>query len=716
MPTLGRLILLALVAVPAAAGVVVHITTAPDARGCLDRASLLATAAGGDPVRIGVKPGQRSQQLALPAGRTWDVRVEAEGCWSETLPWSDADVQPLAFELRNAAMLAGRFEVPTEKARSLEGLLFLQRPDAGNPVSSTHAGVRTHCTLQAAEWACSVPANVAVDVRLDVPGYAPVFYWGVVARARNTRLLEPRQLEPGGSIAGWIQTAGELPIAKAKVTVYPLAAETSGGDTARLAFRGRSTTTDPRGFFQLTGLEPGEYRLVSEASGLSAATIPEIRLRAAEAVAWPRAITHVAPATLEVALSPPLDSNGKPWQIELAEKSPLHAERKPPLRRPASAGGKWSAERLRADVHQLTVKSSSGSELEILDVDLSEGGTKFVPITVRSIAVRGVLQSQGEPLVAAIRFENDSGKVVRTETSDDGSFETVFPMTGTWVPAIQYPLRGRGSRLLLDPVEIAGPENDFAISVPGGRLHVRVRARGVHLEQAAVHVVKDGKPVAQALVEPGGEFTFIGLKVGRYSIGAESEHAATASPVEVAIDTESSREVDVVLEPYVMLTAMVVTPRGTPASGAVVRVSTDDGRWWSTRVTDAEGRFEVRSPAGVSGVELVILTYAFPAAFVRVPPEQKSLVVKLEEVGGIVRVKGASIPYIRLHAFGAPVRAFHHPEPFGRFGGGVHLEPGVYIVCPDRMVEPTCRSVTVQPGMDVTVDFTPPAQKETSVP
>jgi hypothetical protein len=705
---LVRLFFVALVAAPVAAEVTVHVSTVPDARSCVDHAVLLATAAGSEPVRIAVKPGQSSQQLTLPPDKTWDVRVEADGCWSETLSWSDADAQPLAFELRRAATLTGRLEAPAE-VRSLEGLLFLRKP-------GTHAGTRTHCTLQAAEWACGVPAEVPVDLRLDVPGYASVFYWGVIARARDTRRLEPRRLEAGGSIVGWVQTAAELPIAKARVTLYPLAAQTSGDDATKAAFRGRSTTTDQRGFFQLTGLEPGMYRLVSEASGLSAATIPEIRLRAAESVVWPRAITHVAPATLEIALSPPVDSDGQPWTIELAEKSPLHHDRKPPLRRPASMDGKWTAARLRADVHQLTVRSGSGSELEILDVDLTEGGPKFVPITVRSIAVRGVLQSQGEPLAAGLRFENDSGKVVRTETSDAGSFEAVFPATGTWVPTIQYPLRGRGSRLVLDPVEITGPENDLEIEVPGGRLHVRVTAKSIRPEQAAVHVLRDGKPVAQALVEPGGEFTFIGLKVGNYSIGAESEHAATPSPVEVSIDADSSREVEVVLEPYAMLTGMVVTPRGTPASGAVVRISTDDGRWWSTQVADAEGRFEVRSPAGVGAVELVILTYAFPAATVRVPPTQKSVVVTLKNIGGIVRVRGAPIPYIRLHTFGAPVRAFHHPEPFGRFGGGVHLEPGVYTVCPNRVVEPTCRSVTVYPEADVTIDFTPPAEKETSAP
>lgn len=591
------------------------------------------------------------------------------------------------------------------------------RPGAGGSVArSAHSGIRTQCALQGSEWSCGVPADVPVDLRLDVPGYASVFYWGVVGRAGEPRQLEPRTLTAGGSIVGWIQSADEVPIAKAKVTLYPLGAQASEGDPTKAAFRASSTTTDARGFFQLAGLDPGVYRLVSEASGLSAATVPEIRLRAAESVVWPRAITHVAPARLEVTLSPPLDSHGKRWTIELAEKSPLHQDRKPPLQRAASAEGKWIADRLRAGVHQLTVKSSSGSELEVLDVDLSDGGTKILPVAVGSIVVRGVLRSQDEPLKAGLRFEDHSGKVVRTETSDGGSFEAVFPAPGTWIPTIQYPREGRGSRMVLDPVEIAEADDDLEIEVPGGRVTVRVTAKGIRPEDAAVHVLKDGKPVAQALVEAGGEFTFIGLKAGNYAIGAESEHAATPSAVPVAIDATTSRDVQLVLEPHFVLSGLVLTPRGTPASGAAVKISTDDGRWWSTRAADAEGRFEIRSPSGVGAVELVILTYSFPAATARVSPEQKSVVVTLKDSGGIVRIKGAPIPYVRVQGFAAPVRAFYYPEPYGRFGGGIHLEPGVYTVCPNRIVEPACRSITIQPDSDVTVDFAPPEKKESSAP
>lgn len=715
MNVLWRCIVVAVMAVPVAGDAEVRVAARAGAEECLSRGAILATTDGHVPVRVTLRAGESSYRLPLASEFTWDVRVDSEGCWSETVSWSNADPGSLSLEVHKSATVRGAFEGLAEDPPLLEGALFFRR-NGGRAIHPGRPALRTNCTVAFPRWSCSVPADIAVDLRLDIRGFASVHYWGVVARARESHLLEPRRLHPGGSVTGWVETARGEPIARAKVTLYPLTADAPSEDPGRAALRARSAFSSDRGFFQITGLEPGVYRLVSEAPGLSAATIPELRVRDEEPTAWPRPITHVAPASLEVTLSPPLDSNGKPWKLELEEKSPLPLNRKPAVRGNANKDGKWLVDRLRADSHRLTVQNSAGSDLEVLDVDLSEGGTKLLSVEVRHISVRGVLRSRGEPIAAGIQFENFSGRVVHAETGEDGHFEAVFPSAGSWVPTVRYPRSGASSRIALKAIEVAADGHELEIDVPGGRIHGRVITSESFPERTAVYVIRDGKPAAQVLIDGDGEFTFIGLESGSYSLAAASSRAATARPVDVSLDENSSLEVELVLEPYALVSGVVVTPRGTPASGAVVRFSFDEGRSWSTRVADARGEFEVRSPSDVQAVELVVLTYAYPASVARVPRERRSIVLRLQEHGGLLRIKNGAIPYVRQHAFGAPLRAFHYPEPFGRFEGGAYLEAGPYVVCPDRQIDSSCRDVVVAPGAEVLVEFPSSRQTETATP
>jgi hypothetical protein len=705
--------------VASAAEVQVRLKPRVGAAMCATRGWLVGRdAAGGRVERVPLGAGETVYRLTLPGAGTWEFTVESEGCWSETVVWGHAQSTEIDLHVFRAGFVESVFSSETESPPELRGVVFplgSGSVDMSMP-SSASTGIPAPCKLDYPRWQCSVPANTPLDLRLDAPGFGTIYYWSVVADSVSTRQLEPQRLVRGSSVAGWIEDGKGVPVAAAKVTLYPLEAEVSRPDMQRIAARLKTTTANHRGFFQITGLEAGTYRLVSEADGLSPTTVAELRVRAGESLVWPRAIVHVPPAALEISLDPPVDPDGNQWVVELAEERPLHLERVPTLTRPATKEGRWTAAPLRADVYELTIREKHGSEVEVVDIDLSDGGLKSISLDVRSIAVQGVLRLAGESLNADITFSNRTGKIVRASTSDDGTFTARFPTGGGWTPSIRYP-RERGSSITLDDVDIdpaKATSQQLELDVPGGRIRGQaVRANGSP-EHAAVYVLREGKPVAQVITKDNGKFDFVGMKAGAYAITAEGLNSSTDQPLQIDIATDDVKDVRLVLAPMRRIAGTVLTPHGTPASGAVVHVLSDDGRSWTRVVTDIAGQFEYSVPGSTGEVTLIVLTYAYPSAMTRMAVHAlEHATIALKADGGILRLRNGAIPYVRGGGgVVVPMRALFFPEPFGRFNGGMHLEPGAYVVCPNRSVETTCRTVTIAPGADVDVDFQPAPKSE----
>lgn len=698
-----------------AATVNVRLAPKPDASLCVTKGSLVARASDGDGlVRVPLRDAQKLYPLSLPAGDpSWEIVVEADGCWSDMILWTPAGDSEVSVALHRAGTIGGIFETEGKPARELRAFVFpVPAPSSKRePGIGGSAGARTPCHMDFPKWTCTVPAGLPFDLRLELPGYGAIHYWSVVAAAGQVQHLNPQRLYAGASISGWVKDPQNLPLPGALLSLYPLEAEDSRLDRGRIAARRRSATTNSRGFFQFSGLEPGPYRLVSEAKGFSPATVQEARVREGESLVWPNTITHVPFASLEVSLYPATDRLGKPWTVELSELAPLHLDRKPPLRRPATDDGRWSADRLRADLYRVTIHDAAGSELEGLDIDLGEGGPKSISLNVRSIVARGVLRMGEQPLRANLEFTNLTGNVVRASTAENGTFDAVFPTAGKWTPAVIYPLGNRGSTITLEPVEIAPPEAgspQIDLLVPGARIRGEVVGEDGSPERAVVRVRREGRLTAQVLTEDG-KFDFIGMKSGAQTVEAEGQTGSTPEPVKVQLKEDEAKDVRLVLAPYRWLKGTVLTPFGRPASGAVIQVLRDQGghgNRWSKVVTDVAGQFEYRLPAASTDIRLIALTYAFPSAMVRVPAHHRGpITIQLKPEGGILRVRNTTIPFVRTQTISAPFRAFYFPEPLGRFDLGIHLEPGAYLVCPDRKIDSTCKNVTIAPGSEHNLDF-----------
>lgn len=687
-----------------------RVLSAPAATSCLTRGALVGRASDGTELaRLELREGVSAYRMSVAAEQAWDVAVESEGCWSETVTASPNEFGELSVKVYRAGIVQGVLESDDGPPRDLRATVLLAPLEGESAVGVVGAGFPAPCQLQPPHWKCTVPAEIPIDLRLDSTGFASVHYWAIAASHDRATELEPQRLYAGASVAGWIQDQARRPLADAKITLYPHAADIAESHTnaSRLAVRGGSAATNARGFFQFRGLAAGTYRLVSEAKGQSPAHLPEVRLREGETLIWPRAIVHVPPARLEISLYPPVDLEGNPWIVQLAEKTPLHLERRPPVRRAADALGRWVADALRGDVYQLVVSDKHGSNLERMDIDLGEGGPKSISVNVRSIQVQGRLSMGEEPLSADLKFTNYSGKVVRTSASEDGQFQALFPTGGSWTPIVRYPRNG-GSDIELEPVAIdpadAGPI-ELDLQIPGGRIHGVVLGPQDVPEQAAVYVMRGHKQVAHVLTATTGAFDFIGIAPGAYTLQAESRLNATPNPVDVHLEDSETKKLRLVLAPQRRIYGTVLTPSGAPASSAVVHILDDQAWSWRRVIADVEGRFEYQVPAGTADPSVVVMAYGYPSAVVRASAEGGALTVVLRADGGILRVRNTPIPYVRTMAGSIPLRAFFFPEPLGRFNGGAHLESGTYLVCPNRGPDPACRSVTITPGADVAVDF-----------
>lgn len=699
------LLLAAVSQLAVAAEVQVTLVPQPGARDCLGDGRLVATpeelSGSAKKVEIPLQPDAVQYTLPLGGSRLWRIQMERKSCWTSTL-LVDAGVEgAVTLPLYRTGTIGGELSTPARTSLSgLSGTVFLRKSDRSPPQET---GDRVECTFDALKWSCEVPSAL-LDVRLDLPGFADVYWWDVTAAAGETVRLAPQALRQGASIAGWVRDSGGNPLVSARVVATPLEVE-----SASLTRRQTVAKTNARGFFQLTGLSAGQYRVVSHAEHYSPALIAAVTTRDGEAVTWPRAITHVPHAAMELTLEPPVTVDGQPWTVELIERVPIDLTSKPARAQTATAEGRWVKQRLPATVYTLEVSDPRGSVLERREVDLSAGGKTVLLVSVQHILVPGQLLVADEPLEADIHFYDQSGKTVTVSSANDGTFTAAFPRPGSWTPTVMFPPGRTGARVEGETVvvpEERAPGFALEVRLPGGRIRGTVTGPQGPPERAVVHVTRGGRLVTQQMTGEDGVFDLIGLRAGTYAVDAEGKSGTTEIPVVVELERDEASTVKLVLAPSLTIEGTVTAPNGMPASGAVIRVSLDGGSSWLKTVSDMRGRFRYSVPSGAREISLAVLTYAYPSVVLRVPVEAGIPIdISLPPSGGILRLRGAPRALVRSANAVVPFHVLYFPEPFGAYGGGVHLAAGTYEVCAPAASGRECRSVTVTPGGEHTADF-----------
>lgn len=676
---------------------------------CRDSGSLVASPAeenGSAIVRVAAPPDM-PVTVAVTGSDSWRLRLEASGCWSEVRLWSPGADSRIAIQAYPRGALSGRFAgAPEIDEKNAHALLFLR--GRGEPSIRAQGSTALECNVDFPRWSCTVPTGAAFDLRWDIPGFAPVHFWDVLIDGAGRKEAPVATLHEGSSVSGWVQDVNGDPAGKAKLTLYPLDATVPQGGKPMSA-RLRTAKPTARGFFQFTGLAPGTYRLASELDGVSPAVVPEITLRGGEQLEWPRVVRHTALATLTIVLDPPLDSTGSPWTIELAALAPLHMEREAQRKAAYRGEGRWIAEGLRADTWRMKVINGAGSTMRYDTVDLTHGGDMSISVKVDRILVHGTVRYGDEPLETDLRFSNLTGKTVRTSSDRDGKFEATFPSGGKWKPRVTYPA-GNGAMVHAEEIEVPDPaestDAEIDVRLSGGRVRGVVATTTGEKDRAGVSIMRGGRMVAQQATGEDGQFDILGIPAGPYSVTAEGKLGATRAPLDLRLEESEVSELRLILEPYREISGTIRTPDGRPATGATVLVSTDHGRRWPREIADPAGRFTYKAPGGTQEVWIVVLTYSYPATLLRFVTPPADATITLQPQGGILRVeKDNMLTYVSTGGAVASWNLFFFPEPFGRFNGGIYVEPGTYTVCRRASGDSQCRELTVTPNSDTMIRF-----------
>ncbi|MGH7342003.1 MAG: carboxypeptidase regulatory-like domain-containing protein, partial [Candidatus Rokuibacteriota bacterium] len=407
--------------------------------------------------------------------------------------------------------------------------------------------------------------TVTLDLRIAAEPYAPAYLWSVTPRLPVTQLVRI-DLTAGASMSGrLIDEAGSgLPA----VLLRARPAASHPGDVAeRLEAQAATISTERRGYFQFTRLEPGPYhvealspplyqRPLRIAEGVSVESDAETRLGD---------ITVRAPARLEVSVTldsaRELDLRPAYWRATLRSAEP---DVQTPWTKTSRLDkqGRAVFDRLNAGPYVVSIghEDAGGSEFAAREIDVSRDHS--VQLTVNLIRVQGVVTLGNVPLQAELDLYGDGGARNVFTVDPQGRFEGWMrrPDTRTLLAHVRAPspVVDTLKRISLDSTD--ADSLDLAIALDNYRVTGSVVDEdGTALSGAAVR-----SGLVEALTDARGQFELSGLAEGTHMVEAVAGGFADGIAQHVALHKD---------QPAASL-AFVLT-RGR---SSIVRLTDESGR------------------------------------------------------------------------------------------------------------------------------------------
>jgi protocatechuate 3,4-dioxygenase beta subunit len=496
--------------------------------------------------------------------------------------------------------------------------------------------------------------------------------------------------------------AGGAPVAGAQVEVYRESRYGNGGASAQ---RVASRTADAEGRFQVTGLDPGDYRLDAKTTGPAGEEVGRVQVAVppagfALAPDLGEEIARVQVAVPEGGLAAPVEVvlrlytvrgivhgvDGAPARDALVvlgrdEREGVVVPLRPEEARNVEvartdAGGRFEigpVGRSRSGGHWLFARGADGtSAAMMLRLNARDEQPESVELHLTRRAIVGtIIDADGKPipdvLVRSWRLNPEPGyrqSDLCAKTDADGRFRFHGCDAGT------FRLTPRKDRLVLAPAVVTVPADAEAT----------VQLKHVTTAVEGVVVRPDGKPWSKARVSMGGQqattdeagrFRLSGLLPGKQSVWIRDASGRHSRTVQVTADpTDSTKPIRLVLPDYAPSVVLAIQrPDGKPAARAKVHAAMHvldaDGSPESYGVRDvvlgAEGR--LRHPLEVpreGRLQYVVLVPGVGCA-------QPSVL----EITGLERDK---VVPVRLRP-AASIRGVVKGETTGKPVGGVMLTP-----------------------------------------
>lgn len=660
-----------------------------------------------------------SMEIDLAPERVWRLSVVAPGAWAPVVELPIGDRPPVRFSLIPAAKVGGRVQVPAqERAPASLEARFRSSPKARPEVPAVVA----ICPVREGHWECEVPATT-LDLRLQAEGFIPRYLWDVAVVPGQTADLGSFELVRGGSLIGWAEL-GDPPAQRDAKPEIELAPSLMGGNAAwaasdRMRQRALTAHVNERGFFQLTGIAPGEYVVTARLEGFSPASAPPVTLSAAMETELREPLLLRRPTALEIRLHPETDPYGQPWHLDLASGGTSS-----PPRRLESAGrgvadatGVWRKEGLADGKYLLFVNDFTGSRWRADWIEV-EPGMPPRDLDLNLVRVEGHVLFGNEPMETTVWLEQKkAGSRIRFDSDEKGRFDGYLPAEGEWAVDLELPRQGAQA---LDPVEVKRPASSGAarveIRIPDTHLAVLVTDEaGAPMPDAEVVILSDPERLrreAQVRTDGKGEVVLRGIVPGVVHLYAKKDEASSDWTVRTVAEDRDEGTVSLVLREKIRLAGQVVAAAG-PVAGARVIVFSDiipGARGWVERaLSEADGQFQLRLDRSFSGGTLVLVAPGFAGRLVRLnPPASKDerLELTVDPTSGEALVglgPAGTLQAVLRHTGGqVPLWAFlqegvARPAESDRFLLE-RLEPGDYALCPDRWSPPGACSTGTLPA------------------
>ena len=546
---------------------------------CLSAAEIELVSLSEEPGRSTLVPVE-GQVVTLPGeGGPWRLRLSSPRCWAPELvvdPGTDVrlPVWPLGFV---TGQLSSHHE--GKPVRQLGATVSLVADQATRGPAE---GEATQCSVtDNRRFTCRIPA-AEVDMKLHAPGFAPLYLWGIAARPGERAGLGEVTFTPGASITGAVIT-DEGSAEGVEVRLEPVTFTPEGGATdRRLQRTAQSVLVRRGGFFQLSSVPPGTWRVVAGGDDWSSARSDPIRVIEASEHVLDHPLELHRLAELIVVTSPPVDPEGRPWALSLYRRMNDPRMLGKPVSREASPAGEARFDRLHEGEYVLEIDTASGSQMLRRDIPIDEAPPLLV-LDLSGIPVRGVVMAGEEPLsevdVELIRPDLDGTKRV-FRTDGEGRFEGSLPEAGSWRAAI---LTGEHGRLHLETVEVEPPDDgspcQLELQLPGTLISGRARWEdGAPCYPCGVRVRDpDARVIWFGTADREGLFRAFGFRAGNVFLQAKGvKDDGTIGMSQVLMlsveEDEPTANIALTIRPTQQIEG-VVTFRGRPVAGAVVQLA-----------------------------------------------------------------------------------------------------------------------------------------------
>ncbi len=563
--------------------------------------------------------------LTLPDG-DWRVEVVADGLWSNPAEISVAKrdtIRHVALRVWPSATIRARASVPN--GYEMPDVMAVNfRPPPG--VEFEDPPKRTlRCPIRDGEFECELPAGTW-DLRFLTPPWAPQFSWRASAPAGEETDLGRLSLTLGGSLTGWVTAPAGTAPAGARVALYQAGtAQLSPSERARAATRELTATTNEDGFFEISGIAPGDFIVEARKDGLAVS-------KASVKIAPGHHIELVSPGlalepeiSLDVFVSPGQAPGAQPWRLILHEQIGAGTPEVKLVRvhdGPVSLSGAALVTGLEAGEYKAVLMS--GEQAWWTDTIQAGGAHGPLIVDLPVVEIAGTVLLDGDPLPKAkLHFGGFSGQPRVTIHSDgDGYFFGAVPRPGSWLVGVHSAGAGIRRELEVDvDLQVGRQPERIRIEIEDHAITGKVAmADGRAVESAIVTAVYEDRRMTYTTTDELGHYEVRGLPEGAVQLSASASRSRVSEVHTVDVTNGDSVRQDLVLSERRTITGRVYSEAGSVVGARVLPTPVGVATLGiSYKTTDSRGEFEFHVPQETAAVALQVEAPGFAVRLLTVP-------------------------------------------------------------------------------------------------